>query len=90
MTPSADDAPIRVRVEGLEDRQQLQELLTFIKRQAEVQRLVARIVVPRTGPGIAIELRMPVPEVVELSWRGYQIRATGFEGELYIVCRKHT
>jgi len=39
---------------------------------------------------VAIELRMPIPEIVELTWRDYRIRATGFEGELYIVCRKYT
>lgn len=86
------DPPNTVRItctiDGLEDRALWDELSEFLKHQAEVNRLVSRIVVPTHGPGIAIELRMPVPQIVEFDWRDYRVRATGFEGQLIISCRK--
>jgi len=81
---------VRLTVDGLQERELLQELIAFIKQEAAIKQIVAQIVVPKKGPGIAIELRMPIPDVVELTWRDYRIRATGFEGELFIVCKKLT
>jgi len=79
---------IKCTFEGLEDRALLKELGEFLRHQATINRLVSRIITSPHQPGIAIELRMRRPEIVELTWRDYQIRATGFEGELFIVCKK--
>ncbi|GEM_PF-5659549 len=80
---------IKCTFEGLEDRALLKELGEFLRHQATINRLVSRIVVPKDKPGIAIELRMPIPEIIELNWRDYRVRATGFNGELFIACKKH-
>ena len=74
-------------VDGLQDRALWPELFAFLKVQASFKRLVTRYVVRKSGGG-ELRITLPVPNILTFTWRGYKIRATGYDGELYVACKK--
>jgi len=80
--------PVRLTIDGLQDQELLEELKAFLNEQASFNRLCTRVVIPKEGPGIGIEISVRAPETAIFVWHDYVVEARGFMGEIYLRCHK--
>ncbi len=87
-----DDPPkaalIQCRIDGLEVDTDWPTLKSWLQSQARFNQLCAKVVTPPHG--VAIELRLPIPQTAIFVWRDYVVEATGFMGEIHITAHKAT
>ncbi len=86
-SPGPDAALIKCTIEGLEVEADWPALQAWLLEQKHFSALCMDVVTGRRG-GVGVVIRLPQPKTATFRWRGYDVEATAFLGELRLICRK--